>query len=112
MPPFSRASPLLVLDYCFVKHAGDDHFLTVLVGRSYPSRAIFASPCSQKGADPYTTRRLASFLRSCGMSHFSFMSDQEGAVRTMVDEAVHITRGRGEWVGAVPENSDVGESQE
>ena len=29
----------------------------------------------------------------------------------MVDEAIHLTQGRGEWVGAVPENSAVGESQ-
>ena len=43
-PPFSRESPLLVLDYCFLKHAGNDKFLTVLVGRLYPSRAIFAVP--------------------------------------------------------------------
>ena len=39
------------------------------------------------------------------------MSDQEGALRTMIDEAIRLTQGRGEWVGAVPENSAVGESQ-
>ena len=37
LPPFSRSSPLLVLDYCFVKHSGDEQFLTVLVGCSNPS---------------------------------------------------------------------------
>ena len=51
-PPFSRTSPLLVLDYAFVKHAGDDAWLTVLVGRVYPSRALFAVPRDQRGPDP------------------------------------------------------------
>ena len=111
LPPFSRDRPLFVMDYCFFKHAGEESFLTVLVGRCYPSRAIFACPCSAKGADPYATRRLAAFFRSCGMSNFTFMSDQEGAIRVMIDEAIHVTRGRGEWVGGVPENSPVGESQ-
>ena len=45
------------------------------------------------------------------MLKFTYMSDQESARRTMTDEAVQITKGRGEWVGAVPENSPVGESQ-
>ena len=110
-PPFSRSVPLLVIDYCFLKHAGDDAWLTLLVGRVYPSRCLFAVPCDAKGPDAFATRRLAAFLRACGMRHFTFMSDQEGALRTMVDEAVRLTQGRGEWVGAVPENSAVGESQ-
>ena len=110
-PPFFRVSPLLVLDYCFLKHAGNEKFLTVLVGRLYPSRAIFAVPCYQKGADDFVIRRLAAFLRASGVTNFSFMSDQEGAVRTMVDAAVTLTQGTGERVGAVPENSAVGESQ-
>ena len=111
MPPFSRDRPLFVVDYCFLKHSGEEKFLTVAVGRSYPSRAIFACPCSTKGADPYATRRMAAFFRSCGMTNFTFMCDQESALRVMIDEALHITRGRGEWVGGIPENSPVGESQ-
>ena len=94
-PPFSRESPLLVFDYCFFKHANDEHWLTVLVGRLYPARTIFAAPCHQKGADPYVTRRLAAFLRACGVTNFSYMCDQESACRTMVDEAISVTKGRG-----------------
>ena len=45
------------------------------------------------------------------MTSFTFMSGQEGAVRTMLEAAVKITQGRGERVGPVPENSPVGESQ-
>ena len=29
----------------------------------------------------------------------------------MIDEAIQVTKGRGEWVGAIPEASPVGESQ-
>ena len=111
LPPFSRASPLFVCDYAFLKHNEDERFLTVLIGRAYPSRAMFAVPCHQKGPDEHATKRLASLFRACGMTHFSFMSDQEGAVRTMLDQAVQISKGRGEWVGPVPESSPVGESQ-
>ena len=64
LPPFSRSIPLFVLDYCFIKRAGDDRWLTVLVGRMYPSRAIFSVPCQQKGADAHVTARLASFFQS------------------------------------------------
>ena len=38
------------------------------------------------------------------------MGDQESALRTMLSEALEVCKGRGEWVGAVPENSAVGES--
>ena len=95
MPPFSRECPLLVMDYCFLKHPGEDAFLTVLVGRTYPSRAIFACPCSAKGPDPYATRRLAAFLRSCGMLNFTYMCGQESALRTMIDESVQVAKGMG-----------------
>ena len=109
-PAFSRSAPLLVLDYCFLKHAQDERWLTVLVGRVYPSRCIFAVPCMKKGPDAFVTRRLAAFFRTCGLTNFSWMGDQEGALGTMMNEAVNLTKGRGEWVGAVPEHSAVGQS--
>ena len=66
------------MDYCFVKHANDDKWLTVLVGRLYPSCAMFAAPCRQKGPDTHVTARLASFFRACGVSHLTYMCNQEG----------------------------------
>ena len=33
------------------------------------------------------------------------MGDQERTARTMLEEPIYITKGRGEWVGPVPENS-------
>ena len=63
MPPFSRDRLLFVMDYCFLKHHDEETFPTVLVGRTYPSRAVLACPCSAKGADPYATRRLAALFQ-------------------------------------------------
>ena len=48
LPPLSRSSPLFVMDYAFIKHDDANTFSTVLIGRTYPSRAVFAVPCSQK----------------------------------------------------------------
>ena len=51
-----------------------------------------------------------AFFRERGVAHFTYMSDQEGAIRTMILEAIEVIKGRGEYAGAVPENSPVGES--
>ena len=50
-------------------------------------------------------------MRTCGRLNFSYMCDQEGSLRTMVEEAIQLSKGRGEWLGALPQNSAVGESQ-
>ena len=110
LPVFSRSIPLFVMDDCFIKHSGDDRWMTVLVGRLYPSCALFSVPCSHKGAEPHVTARLASFLRACGANNITYMCDQEGALKSMMTEALEVSKGRGEWLGAVPEHSPVGES--
>ena len=33
----------------------------------------------------------------------SYMCDQEGAVRTCMQEALEVAKGRGEWTGAMPD---------
>ena len=78
LPPFSRTIQLCVLDYCVIKHHGDKKWLTVLVGRLYPSRALFAAPCTTKGPDSHCTARLASFFRACGVQQLTYMCDQAG----------------------------------
>ena len=70
-----------------------------------------ATPCQQKGPDPHATRRLAAFFKICGISQFNYLCDQEGAMRTMMEHAIEVTKARGEWLGAIPENSPVGESR-
>ena len=92
-PQVSRSKPLLVFDYGFLKHAEQERYLTVLVGRLYPSRNLCAVPCYQTGANDCVVRRLAAPLRASGVNNFSYMSDQEGALRTMIDAAVALTQG-------------------
>ena len=120
LPPFSRDLPLMVMDYCFVKSGDDPQFLTVLVGKLYPYKTVFAVACPKKGPDQYVTRRLAGFLRQCGINRMNYMrnfdrmtwmSDQEPAIRAMFVEAMEVVKASGEYLGAVPEVSAVGESQ-
>ena len=44
------------------------------------------------------------------VTQMTYTCDQEGAVRTCMHEALEVAKGRGEYVGAVPENSAVGEA--
>ena len=105
LPPFLRKQILFVLDDCFINHGSDKTFLTVLVRHLYPSRAIFATPFDSKGPDAHCTARLASFVHACGVQQMSYTCDQEGAVRTCMQEALEVAKGRAEWISAVPENS-------
>ena len=111
LPPYSRAIPLLVLDYCFLRGRDDAVLLTVLVATLYPSRALFAVPCDTKGNDPYVTARLASFLEQSGVHQMTYMCDQEKPLDAMIKHMLMHLNITGEWVGAVPERSAVGESQ-
>ena len=59
----ARSDPLIVLDYCFLRDGASPDNLTTLVGRLYPSRALFAVVCDYKGAyDDYVVTRLCTFL--------------------------------------------------
>ena len=111
LPPFSREIPLIVFDYCFIKSQDDPKFLTVLVGKLYPFKAIFAVACPKKGPDQFVTRRFAGFLRQCCITRMTYMSDQEASIHAMVTEALEVAKASGEYLGAVPEKSAVGESQ-
>ena len=46
-----RNVPLFCADYCYVRDVEDQSPLTCLVGRLFPSRAVFATTCNAKGAD-------------------------------------------------------------
>ena len=93
-----RQKPLFVSDYCSVSdcHTEGDN-LTVLVGKLYPPKSLFAVVCDCKGAhDEYTVGRLCQFLRECGVKDFVYKSDQEASVIALVNEVlrkVHDPRG-------------------
>ena len=85
--------------------------LTVLVAKLYPYMVVFACPCEHKGDDEYVTKRMALWLQGCGVSQFTYMCDQEGALRTMMQGMLANMKASDSWVGAIPEHSAVGESQ-
>ena len=116
-----RSLPLLVLDYCFIRDGDASDNLTVLVGRLYPSRALFATVVTHKGAsDTHTVSRLCNFLRASGASSVVYKTDQEKAVVAIIQEAVRVSKLPKEYAGgnqfhgvltqAVPETSAVGQS--
>ena len=112
-----REKPLFCSDYCFV---GDTRTeadnLTVLVGKLYPPKALFAVVCECKGAgDAYAVSRLCQFLRECGVKDLVYKSDQEASIIALVNEVLRRSQLPGDaYFGllnsAVPENSAVGES--
>ena len=110
-----RSLPLFVSDYCFVRKP-DEKLVTILVGRLYPSRAVFAAVCDAKGPDDPVTDRLATFFRETGHSHIVYKSDQEPALVATIAEAIKRSNRSGdgkpgdEFTQMVPEWSAVGES--
>ena len=96
LPPFDRQIPLVVADYCFLRSIIDDTVLPTLVGRLYPARATVAVPCDVKGTDQYAVARLAAFLKDSGMTKIVYMSDQEGAIRSVIEAALTLCQKDGE----------------
>ena len=105
-----KSSPLLVADYCFMRDNEDEDVTTVLVLRLYPAKAILATVCPSKGVDDYVVSRVAYFIRDSGYSKLVFRSDQEPALRALLNEAFKKASDS-QLEQAVPEASAVGESQ-
>ena len=107
-----RNLPLFCADYCFIRDVDDPDNVSCLVGRLYPSKAIFASACDQKGADDPVVKRLSNFIKESGISKMVYKTDQESALRSTIEEALRRTGRSGvfESFEAVPEMSAVGES--
>ena len=99
------------MDHCFSRNRTDTENLTVLVAKLYPYSVICACPCDEKGPDSYVTARLASWIRQCGVTQCTYTCDQESALRTMMTATVDQLKITTTWVGAIPKNSAVGESQ-
>ena len=62
--------------------------MTLLIGRLYPSMAVFASVCDTKGRDELAIDRLASFIKESGVARLVYKTDQEPAINVVADEAV------------------------
>ena len=104
-----RTAPLLVADYCFVRDLEDQQLAKVFVARLEPSNMIISTVVDEKGADAPTISRLSQFLKNSGYSHIVYRSDQEPAIRTLLEAAAQAAGRQLDQV--VPEASSVGESQ-
>ena len=111
----SRSIPVFVADYCFVRQPNED-LLTGLVGKLYPSHAIFSSACDVKGPKDDVVSRLAEFLKNSGVTKLVYKSDQEPAIRAALEAALKQIgrtadpRSDEEVLQMVPEASAPGES--
>ena len=105
-----KSSPLLVADYCFMKDFEDEETVTVLVARLYPAKALLATVCSSKGVDEQVIARVAAFVRESGYLKLIYRSDQEPALRALLEKAFKKAS-EDQLQQAVPEASAVGESQ-
>ena len=86
-----RKIPLVVADYAAVRNRRDQDLLTVLVVRLFPQRVTFACVVDVKGPSDYTVNRLAKWLKDCGLTTFAVRSDQEPAIRKMLEAAALST---------------------
>ena len=109
--------PQLATDYCYLRDSVDKDVVTCLVTRVFPWKMTFAVVVDVKGRDEAAIKRLSSFIKSCGLTHFSYRSDQEPSLLALVEEAI-MTAGKaelaektGEAIVGAPELSSVGESQ-
>ena len=109
--------PQLATDYCYVRDSVDQDTVTCLVARVFPWKMTFAVTVDVKGRDEAAIKRLSSFIKSCGLTHFSYRSDQEASLLALVEEAIlmagkaELAEKTGEAVVGAPELSSVGESQ-
>ena len=89
---------------------------TILVARLYPSKALLAVYCDQKGVDDYVITRLAAFIRDTGYTKVVYKSDQESSIRGMFEQAFRRSGRHGERYNPqlkqfIPEASAAGERQ-
>ena len=111
-PSSQRTCPLLCADYAQVRDCQDRELATLLVGRLYPAKSIFATVCDQKGADEFVIQRLAVFIRDSGYRKIVYKSDQEASIKLAFEQAFRLSCREGAYHNPhleqfVPENSAV-----
>ena len=91
-PNSKRNIPLFCADYCFVRDSLDEELATLLVGRRYPSRSLFATVTDSKGGEDIAAiQRLSSFFKESGIHKLGYKNDQESSIKVMVDDGLHKT---------------------
>ena len=79
-----RRIPHVCADYCYLRDSLSDTPITVLVVLVLPFRIYFATVVDAKGPDRTVVKRLGRLLRECGLTHYTYRSDREASLRSML----------------------------
>ena len=82
-----RTLPHIVADYCYLKDSTSYTTLTVLVILILPPRAYFATVVDTKGPATDIVKRLGRLIKECGLTHYTYRSDREAALRAVLRSA-------------------------
>lgn len=111
-----RACPMRTVEYCVLHARGDAEPFSVAIARVGPSRLCLGIPVEAKGNNREGVGMLSNISKGAGLTTYIWRSDQEKAVKTMVEQAM-LKAGRdaeeqksGQIHQPVPEHSAVGES--
>ena len=105
MSPRHRNIPLLAADYAFLNDPLTQDVTPFLVVYVLPWRVVFASVIDTKGSNPQVVKRLARWMRECGLTHFVDRSDREHSIRALLFEAAKS-------VGIKVEDADPGDGDD
>ena len=83
----------MVGDYGFLRSSTDskDNLQTVLVLRVLPYKLNFATVVPHKGLDQLVATRVARFIREAGLVHFTYRSDREFAITSLLEESIKLS---------------------
>ena len=79
-----RKLPHLVADYCYLRDSVSDVTLTTLVVYILPFRIYFSTVVDAKGPTPMVVKRLSRLVREIGLTHYTYRSDRELALRNLL----------------------------
>ena len=99
-----RTIPHVVADYGFLR-SNDDDLITILVVYIRHWRIYFSTVCDVKGPSPGVVRKLAQLFKDTGLSHFTYKSDREPAIRSLL-EAASLANAKAE-LDNDPDDSDL-----
>lgn len=104
--PNDRLQPLLVGEYAFIRNAGDDELVPVLICRLKPHGVYFATVVPETGVHPWVAERLARFILECWLIQFSYRADREPSIVALFQEACRLSGRKGEDVTPAPKDKD------
>ena len=62
--------------------------------------------CSAMGPGPHVAKRVAQLLKDCGLTHFTFQSDREPAIRALLLEVARLANIQADLADD-PDDSDI-----